>query len=90
MTLDHWVLYEPIADVVVYDDGRLHTKLAALQVLGLPGTETPVAISVVNGSVHALAIDQVDQLIERLGRARADAARMQVAALTGGAEVGHG
>lgn len=88
--LHHWVLYESIDNVAVYEDARRCADPSALQVLGLPDTDTPVAISALDGRLLALTIDQVDQLMERLGRARADAVRAAVAALAGGAEVARG
>lgn len=71
MTAPHWKVYEPIARVSSYLDGI--ASLADLQVTACVGARSPAPISIAaEACTLSFSVAQVDELIDRLQRAKAD------------------
>ena len=75
-------VYEPITGVSMLSAAGRCT--GTLQVTAMPGRASPIGLSLPDDSLVSLSIAQLDELVERLGRARADAV---AAAAFGGADV---
>lgn len=63
-------IYEPIHNVLLPSSGLL----GVVQVVGIPGDRAPIELNVDDQPVAALTVEQIDELIATLQRARRDVA----------------